>query len=58
MSGIITIGVKLSLEYQALEVAPYQGCRASKHYSVSSLDNRGSVSRLRVTTLQLLSFRT
>ena len=37
---------------RASEVIPYRGGRASERYSASSLDDRGSVSRSRVTTLQ------
>ena len=66
VSGMLTIGVEPSLERQASEVIPYwEGhweverqdvipyrCGwASGGYSASSLDDRGSVSRSRVTTL-------
>ena len=68
VSGMLTIGVELNLERQASEVIPYwEGhweverqdvipyrCSwALGGYSVSSLDDRGSVSQSRVTTLHL-----
>ena len=38
------------------KVIPHRGGRASERYSTSSLDDRGSGSRSRVTTLQLPPF--